>query len=238
MTVRDLVELAARNLVVKVRHSPQRASSKLEHAFLRDARGVIHVGASYGQERELYHAFKLRVVWIEPIPEMFNELSRNISKFPEQRALNYLITEVDGKEFPFHIANNFGLSSSILDLSAHSEMWPKVTYTKTLTLTGVRLGTALERERVDITQYDALVLDTQGTECRIMAGAVELLPMFRFIKVEVPDFESYKGCCQIGEVSAFMATNGFAEDCRVALHHRPGLGTYFDVVYRRVDRQD
>ena len=36
--------------------------------FLADARGVIHVGANVGQERDLYAAYRLPVVWIEPTP--------------------------------------------------------------------------------------------------------------------------------------------------------------------------
>ena len=49
--------------------------------FLRKVSGVIHVGANAGQERELYAKFGLRVIWIEPIPEVFEKLKMNVAKF-------------------------------------------------------------------------------------------------------------------------------------------------------------
>jgi FkbM family methyltransferase len=206
---------------------------KPEFSFLRQARGVIHVGANQGQERDLYAALGLRVVWIEPIAEVFDRLTRNIASLPDQRALNCLITAQDNQQCEFHIANNRGESSSILDLSQHREMWPEVTYTHTIALTGMTLGTALKTAAVDVSQYDALVLDTQGSEYQILSGAVPLLPQFRFIKVEVPDFEAYKNCCQIDELAAFMSNHGFSEHRRITQMNLPDIGSYFEVVYRR-----
>jgi FkbM family methyltransferase len=96
--------------------------AQAEHSYLRKVRGVIHVGANEGQERDLHAAFGLNVIWIEPIREVFQVLRDNISELQAQRALNYLVTDEDGKEYEFHIANNGGSSSSILDLSRHKEM--------------------------------------------------------------------------------------------------------------------
>ncbi len=207
-----------------------------EHSYLRSVRGVIHIGANEGQERDLYAACGLDVVWIEPIPDVFQVLARNISQFPKQRALNYMVMDEDGKEYDFHIASNFGASSSILELSQARVMWPEVSYTSTLTLPGVTLKTVLATEHINAQQFDALVLDTQGSEYRILSGSAELLPNFKFVKVEVADFEAYKGCCQIGELSSFMLSNGFREHLRIPFRHVPDVGTYFDVLYKRVAR--
>jgi hypothetical protein len=46
--------------------------------FLGDVSGVVHVGANIGQERQLYAAHKLNVLWIEPISEVFKRLESNI----------------------------------------------------------------------------------------------------------------------------------------------------------------
>src|SRR5262249_367879 len=75
-------------------------------SFLRKVSGVIHVGANLGQERVLYSRHGLNVIWIEPIPEIFRELSRNVEGFPWQRAYQYLITDRDDAEYTFHISNN------------------------------------------------------------------------------------------------------------------------------------
>lgn len=69
--------------------------------FLKYVSGVIHVGANAGQERELYNKFGLRVVWIEPIPQVFEALKANLREFPNQRAIQCLVTDRDDEEYQF-----------------------------------------------------------------------------------------------------------------------------------------
>lgn len=235
MSLRTMAGKSLRRLISPRQYQYLQSRLKPEYSFLRRSRGVVHVGANSGQERDIYAGFGLRVIWIEPIPEVFETLTRNISGYPNQRALNYLISDEDGKECQFHVANNGGESSSILDLSKHKEMWPDVAFTKTVTLTTATLRTALKKEGVDSSQFDTLVLDTQGAEQRILEGAISLLPAFQFVKVEAPDFEAYEGCCQIDGLSAFMTGQKFREYCREPFSHRPGLGTYFNVVYQKAN---
>ena len=47
--------------------------------LLKKVRGVIHVGANTGQEIQLYVKYGLSVVWIEPIPEVFETLKSNLT---------------------------------------------------------------------------------------------------------------------------------------------------------------
>jgi FkbM family methyltransferase len=201
--------------------------------FFRRVPGVIHVGANTGQERVFYDRLGLRVVWIEPIPEVFATLQANIQAYPRQVALRYLVTDRDGVEYTFHIANNGGASSSILDFHLHKDIWPQVAYERTIALTSTTLATLLARERIAPGDYPALVLDTQGSELLVLRGAVEVLDSFRFIKTEVPDFESYAGCCQLRDIESFVKRHGFQEFSRHAFAQRPGGGRYYDIVYER-----
>src|SRR5215472_3010858 len=130
-----------------------------EYRFLRHVRGVIHVGANAGQEGELYQSFGLHVIWIEPIPDVFETLKRHISVFPKQAAFRYLVTDEDDIECSLHVANNGGASSSLLDFCEHSQMWPDVKYTHTITIKSTTLVSLLAREHIDIRKFDALVLD-------------------------------------------------------------------------------
>lgn len=236
MSLRTLIGDAIRSVLGKRLYLRLRAGTLPEHSYLRKARGVIHIGANEGQERDLYAALGLNVLWIEPIPEVFRVLQQNISEFPKQRALNYLVMDEDGREYEFHISNGAGASSSILDFSKVREMWPQVAVATTVKLMGVTLKRILGLEHVNLGEFDALVLDTQGSEHKILLGASDLLLNFKFIKVEVPDFESYKGCCKIGELSSFMLAQGFREEARFPFMHVPNVGTYFDVLYKRVGR--
>jgi len=201
--------------------------------FLRKISGVIHVGANTGPERALYARNGLRVIWIEPIPEVFETLKANLVDFPEQSALKCLVTDQDNVEHRFHIASNDGHSSSILDLKLHKDIWPQVTYVRTITLRSKTLASLLKEEHVDTSNYDALVMDTQGSELLVLKGAVSILQNFLFIKSEVPDFESYAGCCQVSDIASFLAPHGYREFSRYKFAKHPSGGTYYDIVYKR-----
>jgi FkbM family methyltransferase len=199
--------------------------------FLRFARGVVHVGANVGQERVLYDRYGLEVLWIEPIPDVFAELAANIAGFPRQRALERLVTDRDDAPYEFHVANNDGQSSSILELREHRDIWPKVAFTRTITLRSTTLATLFARENIDRERYDALVMDTQGSELLVLRGAEALLSGFKFVKTEAPDFEAYAGCAKLEDIERYLDARGYAELARQRFASRPGGGSYYDVVY-------
>jgi FkbM family methyltransferase len=201
--------------------------------FLRETRGVVHVGANVGQERGLYARHGLDVLWVEPIPEVFARLRANLRDYPRQRALEALVTDRDGAEYTFNLANNDGESSSILALKQHRDVYPTVVYTGSIRLEGVTLPTLCAREHVDLARYDSLVLDTQGSELLVLRGAESLLRQFRFIKTEVPDFEAYEGCAQLADLDAYLRGHGFTEWSRHPFATHEGGGRYYDIVYRR-----
>lgn len=201
--------------------------------FLQQISGVIHVGANMGQERNLYERYGLRVLWIEPIPEIFKMLKANLEGLHRQRALESLVTDRDDAEYQFHIANNDGASSSILDLKQHKDIWPTVAYTKTITLKSLTLASLLQRERIDPAEYDALIMDTQGSELLVLKGADPVLHSFKYIKTEVPDFESYAGCCQLTDIDSFLTQRGYKEFSRYKFANRAEGGSYYDIVYER-----
>jgi FkbM family methyltransferase len=183
----------------------------------------------------LYQQHGLRVIWVEPIPEVFDVLTANIDSYPLQSAIQSLVTDKDDEEYEFYVSNYDGLSSSILPLKLHKDIWPEVAFTKTLTLRSVTLPSLVQRERVNIDDYDALIMDTQGSELLILKGATPILRNLRFIKTEVPDFESYEGCCQLRDVERFLRGYGFQECARQAFARRREGGTYYDVTYQRAE---
>jgi FkbM family methyltransferase len=126
--------------------------------YLSHCQGVIHVGANTGQERETYVQRGLRVVWIEPIPDVYQTLVKNIADYENQVAINALITDKDGADCLLHVANNGGASSSILDLHLHRDIWPDVGYVRDLAIKSETLPSTLQRAGVKVEDYDALLL--------------------------------------------------------------------------------
>jgi len=204
-------------------------------SFLADVSGVVHVGANSGQESRQYEDFGLRVIWIEPIPEIFTELQEGIKDISNQQALQALVTDIDGKEYQFHISSNHGASSSILDLKLHKDIWPDVDYTSTISLNSIPLTSLFDRERINTADYQALIMDTQGSELLVLQGSTSILNNFKYIKTEAPDFESYEGCCQLVDINAYMAKHGYKEFSRNLFASREAAGNYFDIVYKKHD---
>lgn len=223
-------------MIDSVRSVLRRAARRINDpdSFLKNARGVIHVGANTGQERAKYDQLGVRVLWIEPIPEVFEQLESNIASYPQQKAVKALLTDVHGSQYNFNIASNGGASSSILDLDRHSEIWPEITYTEQVTLTSTTLTRLLADQQIDPTKFDSLIMDTQGSEMLVLKGAEELLLNFKYIKSEVADFESYQGCAQLSELTDYLQGFGFTEVRRSKFAERKGVGSYYDVVYRRI----
>ena len=120
--------------------------------FFKNVSGVIHVGANTGQERWFYKQNGVATVWIEPIPDVFKTLETNLESFKHLKpyfAYNYLVTDVDDKEYVFHVTSNYGESSSIFDLNLHKEIWPDVVHHHNKHLKSITLTTLIEKENID-----------------------------------------------------------------------------------------
>ena len=179
-----------------------------ENNYLRKSKGVVHVGASFGEERDLYNYFNQNVIWIEPIPDVFQKLKKNISLYKNQVCFNYLITDKIDKEYEFKITNN-SLSSSIFDLAEHKKMWPEVHYSHSITLKSMNLKTLFLNKNIDLKNFDSLVIDTQGSELLVLKGLGEFINFFKYVKVEVWIFECYDGCCTDSEIKSYMNDYNF-----------------------------
>ena len=201
--------------------------------FLKKINGIIHVGANTGQEIGLYARYGLSVVWIEPIPEVFETLKVNLKNFPKQVALKGLVTDFDNVNYQFHLANNNGASSSILDLKLHQDIWPDVSFEKTIHLQSLTLPSLLKINNIKLAEFDMLVMDTQGSELLVLEGSKSIMHNFKYVKTEVPDFEAYKGCCQLKDLQSFMINHGYIEVYRNKFASHPNGGSYYDIMYKK-----
>ena len=175
----------------------------------------------------------MSVLWVEPISEVFAELKSNIAVYPKQRAARALVTDRDGAEYLFHVANNNGASSSILEFTEGLAIWPEIEFPSSRTLTSTTLKTLLQQEGITPQTHPWLVMDVQGSELLVLKGAGDLLDQFSHVTAEAADFESYAGCCKLKDLSDHLADFGFVEVERVAFARHPDGGTYWDVTWAR-----
>jgi FkbM family methyltransferase len=203
------------------------------HLIMKRLKGILHVGANVGQERDNYASYGLKVIWIEPIPSVFDKLKSAISSYPDQQALKYLVLDKDGESATLHISNNEGESSSVMDLALHQEVWPSVHFTRDIEIQSQKLDTIIDREDINPGDYDGLVLDTQGSELLVLKGAGRVLRNVRMVKVEVADFEAYAGCPRPEQIADFLRAYGLIEFMRIPFARHSGGGRYYDIIYRK-----
>jgi len=202
--------------------------------MIQGVSGVIHVGAHYGEERDYYKSLGLKVVWVEALPDVFQQLSDNIKKYKDQIAYNALLTDEFGKEYLFKVTSNEAASSSIFEFKHHVDMWPSVYKSSEKILTSTTLYDLCRSKNIVLQDYQALVLDTQGSELLVLRGADSILSNFKYIKTEVADFESYREGCQLEDISRFMEARGFKELERQTQISKPEVGTYYDITYAKL----
>jgi FkbM family methyltransferase len=202
--------------------------------FFSAVSGIIHVGGNIGQECELYDSHGLKVLWIEPIPEIFEVLKKNIERYPLQIAIKDLLMDRENQICTLHVTNNMGMSSSVLPLKEHRDIWPEVKNVASIELVSTTLDHILSRPEVDVANYQGLIMDTQGTELLVLKGAKSVLGHVQYVKTEVADFEAYEGCCQLEELSQYLLSYGFHEVSRNAFAERSEGGKYYDITFKKL----
>lgn len=170
--------------------------------------GVLHLGASEGQEAEMYAKCGIdRMIWVEAIPEVFEKLKANIAKYPQAIAINACLSDVDGQEVDFNISSNDGQSSSMLEFGTHSKHHPNVTFTDKRKMITFRVDTLLTPH--DLSGVDLLNADLQGCELLALKGMGELLRNFKACYLEVNEEPLYVGCALVSEIDDYLQRFGF-----------------------------
>jgi FkbM family methyltransferase len=171
---------------------------------------IIHVGANAGQEFEAYQkVIPKTVVWIEPIPAIYQELCAKTSTDPAHYAIQACCSDISGDEVDFHIANHGGLSSSMLPLGEMIQtLHPGIHYVDSFRIKTRTLDSILDEKFPDFS-FDLLVLDTQGSEFKVLQGAHKLLKTVRYVFTEVSEYPLYEGGCTHDQIYSFLKLYNF-----------------------------
>ena len=171
-------------------------------------RGIIHVGASWGQEFPAYRDSTAKtVLYIEPIDDIFDRLKANVSGAEGHHAIQALCSNRSGQKVNFNIANNGGESSSILPLGNHAELLPHIEYVDTQKIATTTLDRLL-KGRWDPSELNLLVIDAQGADLLVLQGAKQLLKHVDGVYVEASEIPLYEGGCTWHEIVDFLRPFG------------------------------
>lgn len=160
--------------------------------------GILQVGASYGQEIPYFIENGIRhALLIEPLDAPFAHIASICRTLAGFVAVQSLCTDESGREYTFHVADNGGMSSSILKPANHLTVFDTVKFPTTQQIRSNTLDEVVAFVRQsgygEVTQaLDTLYMDTQGAELRILMGANASLKQIRYIFTEVMRGELYE----------------------------------------------
>ncbi len=209
--LKDLIYVGLSSLGVYVSLQPPKSDSfntDLSRRMLAGASGVLHIGASAGQEASTYNDHQLPVIWIEAIPQVHQQLMGTISAYENQRSVCSLLGDENGKIVTFNIASNAGESLSIFDLAQnHGFLDGELTMTESIELKMRRLDSLFSAS--ELRRFSHWVIDVQGAELLVLQGSGDLLKLPMSIEVEVSTRKVYEGGATYEEIRDFLAHEGF-----------------------------
>lgn len=167
-------------------------------------RGVIHIGAHHAEEAAEYAAYTPNVVWFEAHPEYAQVMRHHLAtNFKSQAGYEYVLSNEDGKTVDFWITSN-EYASSVLEPKEELTKNPHVSVTDKITLVTARFDTVWPTLSRDITAFNTLVLDTQGSELMILEGMGEYVDYFDVIQTEYSTIEMYEGGPRLSDLDEFL----------------------------------
>lgn len=176
--------------------------TKIENEFINKAKGILHIGAHLGQEGERYSQNSAKVIWVEAIPHVYEELVKNTSHFPNQISVCALLGDQNNLMVDFNLASN-GLASSSLFKFGNELGFKNISMNSKITLPMTRLDNLYTSE--SIAEYEHWVLDVQGAELLVLRGAGNLLRNCKSLLVEVSTRQVYEGGVTWQELEKFLS---------------------------------
>lgn len=176
---------------------------KLVDKYNVKSKGVIQVGAHYGQEFNDYLLAGIqRIVFIEPCGKAFQELHRRFQFNPNVRMFNCACGDEVGQSLMYTGDNtvNKGQSNSLLKPAKHLSIHPEVKFTDEEMVDVDRL------DNLDLIgeDYDLLVIDCQGYEGHVLYGGLQTLEQINWVYSEVNQEEVYEGCTRVSELDIIL----------------------------------
>ena len=175
----------------------------LEKYGCNDRKGIIHIGGHIGEEIPMYKelGFK-KVLTFEPLSVPFSQIPNGEGIYNEQYAVGS-----ENKEVEMFVANNYQ-SSSILQPVNHLIYHPSIAFEGKELVKVVSLDWYFENNNheLKVSDFDVMVIDAQGYEGEVVAGAEKTLHHMKVVYSEINAGELYKDCIHIFKLDEILKT--------------------------------
>jgi hypothetical protein len=189
--------------------------------------GVLHIGAHYGEEHGLYKQNNIsNVAYFEPLQSNFNVLKNNVG---EDAILFNIALGNETKQVEMFVESvNSGQSSSVLEPSLHTVIYPSIVFDKREVVNMKKLDDI----NLDFNNYNMINIDVQGYELEVFKGSINTLKKIDYIISEINRDELYKNCVQINELKEFLGQFGF----QLVEEEWYGGGTWGDGLFVKINK--
>lgn len=169
-----------------------------------DIKGVLHIGAHFGEENGVYNNLNLKNrIFFEPLEKNFNKLLENVG---EDFIKHKIALGNENKNVEMFVEEaNMGQSSSILKPSLHLKQYPHIQFNTTEVVEMKRL----DDMDINLENFNFINIDVQGYELEVFKGSVETLKSIDYIMSEINRDEVYENCAKIDELEEFLKPYGF-----------------------------
>lgn len=170
---------------------------------------IVDCGAHVGSDSiELCRIFpNSQIHAFEPVPDIFNRLINNTSKYKNIKCYPYALGENSGQSEMFVSSGNSDASSSLLKPTGHLLNHPSVYFDNTIKVNVFTLDEWAKNNSIN--NIDFLWLDMQGYELKMLQQSKVILDTVKLIYTEVSVKESYAGSPMYSELKNWLEGRGF-----------------------------
>ena len=178
---------------------------QLVKKYQLDVKGVIHIGAHYGDEVPDYVNYGIQdITLFEPLSENFDILQKNMMGLNANIDAHQVALGKEEKTATMYLSSNETQSSSILKPKEHINQYPHITFERT---EEVEVKTL---DSFNIQNANFINIDVQGYELEVFMGGKETLKRIDYIHSEVNRDEMYENNAFIADLDNFLSEYGFA----------------------------
>jgi len=175
----------------------------LRKKYNMDVKGIIHVGAHYGEEISEYIENGIQdIVLFEPLSECFDVLAQKVMTLNANIEGHQVALGSAPGTATMYLSDNEKQSSSILKPKVHLTHHPHVKFNGTEEVEVDLL------DNFDTKDYNFLNMDVQGYELEVLKRATETLKRVDYVYCEVNRDEVYEGNAYVEELDEFLSSYG------------------------------
>ena len=177
--------------------------TQLRKKYSMHIKGVIHVGAHYGEEIYEYVNNGIQeIILFEPLSDCFDVIQKKLFDINANIEGHQVALGSTVGTATMYLSDNERQSSSILKPKVHLTHHPHVKFDGTEEVEVDFL------DNFDTKDFNFLNMDVQGYELEVLKGAVETLKHVDYVYCEVNRDELYEGNAYIQEIDEFLSNYG------------------------------